>query len=512
MVPIRILSPAFRGRLSNADFCVMMYSDQAKKILTYTLLPRQSKKSLVLEIIFWTLSSLAAVWTGYFLAVQTFNTVFVLGLIAVILLFYYFPRFGLYLIIFLAVGGELVRIPAIAENGILPADIIIPVFVIVWAAKKILLRKPFPSSRLTLPFVVFCAVAALSLLLSFFFLKPSDVLAGSFYLVRLVSYIMLFLVTMDSIENDSDAKKIVACVFASASLIAVAGFIQLAVYPDMGKLEELGWDPHINRLVSTWLDPNFIGGYMAFIICLIIGVIFYTKKPGIKTGLAALAFVLALALFLTYSRSGYLALATGILLIGILKSRALIIAGVIAAIIGMAVFPRAADRLTDLTHTVTAIVFDTSENPDATARLRIRSWEQTWDLIYSRPVLGSGYNTLRYVKYNEGFVEDPGIHSASGSDSSLLTILATTGVLGLTAFIWFYMGFFRLSYAGWKTSHAKNSSVFNGFALGMLAGLCSLTVHSLFVNSLLFPQILIPVIISVGILEWIRSGRVRGSG
>jgi putative inorganic carbon (hco3(-)) transporter len=439
-----------------------------------------------------------------------------LGFAAAVWLLYAFPRIGLYAVIFLTVIGELIRIPVATENGILISDVIIPIFVIVWAAKKITQKKPFPASKFSLPFAVFCAVAAISLLQAFLFITPSEVLTSSFYLIRLVSYVLLILVTVDCIEDESHAKKILSCIFAAAFLIAVAGFIQLAVYPDLGKLATLGWDPHINRLVSVWLDPNFVGGYLAFITCILLGVILYAKKTAVKTGLSVLAIVLTLALFLTYSRSAYVAFAAGILIIGALKSRTLIITGVVLAIIGLAVFPRAAERLNDLSHTITAIVFDTSENPDATARLRIKSWEQTWELVYKRPILGSGYNTLRYVKYDEGFVTDPDIHSASGSDSSLLTILATTGILGLIAFIWFYAQFFLLSYRGWKLpapTHEKTPDVFNGFSLGMLAGISSLTIHSLFVNSLLFPQIMIPLLISVGILEWhvkIRSVIGRG--
>jgi O-antigen ligase len=215
--------------------------------------------------------------------------------------------------------------------------------------------------------------------------------------------------------------------------------------------------------------------------------------------------ILGAALFLTYSRSAYLAVAAGIIIIGLLKSRTLIITALIIFLLGIGILPRASQRLTDLTYTISSVVFNTAENPDATARLRIKNWEQTWGMIYRRPLLGSGYNTLRYVKYNEGFVEDPLVHSASGSDSSLLTIFATTGIIGLLPFIWFYFKIFRLSILGWKTpkdSDKKSPSIFNGFSLGMFAGLSSLAVHSLFTNSLLFPQILIPVIILVGILEW----------
>ena len=53
--------------------------------------------------------------------------------------------------------------------------------------------------------------------------------------------------------------------------------------------------------------------------------------------------------------------------------------------------------------------------------------------IYS---LAQASNTLRFVQFEEGLITNSEEHSAGGSDSSLLTILATTGIFGLLAFIW----------------------------------------------------------------------------
>jgi len=49
---------------------------------------------------------------------------------------------------------------------------------------------------------------------------------------------------------------------------------------------------------------------------------------------------------------------------------------------------------------------------------------------------GVGYDTLRYVQRDYGFLDIDSLynHAASGSDSSLLYILATTGIFGLVIF------------------------------------------------------------------------------
>lgn len=408
---------------------------------------------------------------------------------------------GIAITLFLPVIGELYRLPIGGENGALISDITIAVIGGLWLIKKIPAQKDpvqttsFFSNK---PLIYFTVIGAFSLLQSFLFLQPAEVIKSSLYLFRFVEYALLMFIVKDIVKTDSQQKSLRNYIIISAVLIAIAGLIQLVIYPDLGKLEELGWDPHKFRLVSTWLDPNFIGGLLAFIICILTGIALYTKHFCKKIGIFIIIGILALALFLTYSRSGYLAAAIGILSLSILKSRKLLIGTIILACVGLSLSPRAQERVNDLAHSVQSIISNTAENPDATARLRIQSWNQTLELIQKRPWFGSGYNTLRFVKYNEGFVENSAVHSASGSDSSLLTILATTGIFGLGAFIWLYWGMLALAWKKWRDKNTP--AIWQGYSLGIFTGLLAIIGHSFFVNSLLFPQIMIFVFIGTGLV------------
>lgn len=434
-------------------------------------------------------TSLIAIFIGLFLILATIKK----------------PLFAIYIILFLPLLGELVRLPFGPENGLLISDVFVGILLTIWIAKKIFNKQPLPKSSLTKPLLIFILIAILSLLQALLFLKAGEIAASSLYLIRLIEYAFLFLIVKDIIAQNNNlnakniGKKILAVSIFSSFLIAIVGFIQLYIYPNLTKLEEYGWDPHINRLVSTWLDPNFIGGFLAFTICILIGIALHSKNFTKKIALYLTCIILTAALFLTYSRSGYLALIAGILVLGILKSRKLIIVCLIGATIGIMALPRASQRLEDLNHSINSFIFNTSENPDPTAKLRIKSWEQTIDIIKSRPILGNGYNTLRYVNFNLGNASDPAIHSASGSDSSILTILAATGILGLIAFLYLYFKIIVNSIKIWRDQ--KQQSLWRGFALGILAGTGALFVHSIFVNSLLFAQILIFYWINTGILD-----------
>ena len=76
-----------------------------------------------------------------------------------------------------------------------------------------------------------------------------------------------------------------------------------------------GWDPHIGRLLSTWFDPNFIGGFLGFILSITIALgLYYWKEKRTKLALVLgiIGFIGLIALYLTYSRSGYLTLMAGL--------------------------------------------------------------------------------------------------------------------------------------------------------------------------------------------------------
>lgn len=456
--------------------------------------------------LYWLAAAATALILGYFIAAQS-PTPFEIGILAAAaVLFWKKPLWGIYVILFLPVIGELSRLPYLGENGILLSDLIIALFIGIWLIKKILTYEKIQPNIFSKPLLFFSLIGIFSLIQSLLFLKPTEVLSGSFYLVRFIEYTLLALTIPDLVNSKKQIDHIVLASIISAVLLAIGGFIQLLVYPDLGNLVEFGWDPHKYRLVSTWLDPNFIGGFLAFMLMIVLSYLLYTKKLNQKILLFIVIVILGTALFLTYSRSGYIAFAAGLLVLGILKSRKLIIIGLLITVLGLSLSLRAQQRVGDLMQSITAFVTNSSTTADPTAQLRIQSWNQTLSLIQKRPILGSGYNTLRYVKFNEGFVSETDIHSASGSDSSILTILATTGILGIIPFLLLYWQLLKSSFLSWKN---KTSPPFKkALGLGLFSGTIALIVHATFVNSLLFPQIMIFLWIYAGV---VNNGILRES-
>ena len=457
----------------------------------------------LVKVIYWLIGATIAALHILNLVTQPDQTLIGLALVVFLLLTIKNQRFGLYIILLLPLAGELIRLPLGPANGILVTDAIIPFFVLGWIIKNIVSKQPMPKASLTVPFLFFVIVAGLSLLQSLIFLSASEVMSGSLYLIRFLQYGFLYFIVLQTVQTTKQVKTILKVLTLSAFLLAFAGFIQLGIYPDLAALEEHGYDPHINRLVSTWLDPNFVGGLLAFVISILLGIILHTKKGTHILGLLLVMAFLGIALFLTFSRSAYLALIAGIFLVSLLQSRKILLIAILLFSLGLMVSPRAQERVGELSQSVTSLMFSSVDTPDPTAKLRLESWGQTWQIIQKRPLIGSGYNNLRAVNYQEGFIKDVDVHSGSGSDSSLLTILATTGILGFIPFLLLYLIPVKTAFSTWRNKKIPKFS--RGYSLGLIGGIAALFIHSIFVNSLLFPQILIFLWVSFALLETVSK-------
>jgi len=313
-------------------------------------------------------------------------------------------------------------------------------------------------------FLLFTAIAAFSLLFRLTTLSSEEFTGSAFYLVRWFFYLIAAGVTYNAVKQNHFTLNFVFNVFSfSALFIAIAGFVQLLVLPDFTTLDpNLGWDPHKNRLASTFFDPNFTGGYLALIIGMnLVRSFAQNAKIGL---LKAFFFIIIplIALFLTFSRSSWGMLSVIVLVLGALKPKArwlLVVAALFAFLTYFAV-PRVQTRLAGTT------------DPADSAAFRLTSWGNAWEIAKDNLLLGVGFNSFRFAQRDYGFFEAGtlGGNAGAGSDSSFLLILATTGIFGVIVFV---LSFF------WKIPK-----------LTLVPLIFGLFLHSQFVNSVFYPQIL----------------------
>lgn len=358
---------------------------------------------------------------------------------------------------FLFPFGQFTRIPLALFNlppevNLYLTDLSLAALLSVWAVGRFLSRKSYQWPSLAKPIALFVLLAAVSLAVNARRLVGEEVFVSVLYLVRWIAYAGLYLVI-----SDLKWPGPLLLIWAGATT-AVLGLIQYWFWPDIRHLQASGWDPHYYRVVGTLLDPGFTG--IILVLTLILLVVHFQSKKILFYGLLALVY---LGLALTYSRSSYLAYLTGMGVITWLKKAPrLFLMVIIIGAITLAVLPRQSGGE------------GVNLERESTINARIINWRQNLEIIGDHPLFGVGFNAYRYIQKEKGFLgaDWQTSHAGAGADASLLFVWATTGILGLLAYL-------KL----WRQA-------LNHKSLLVTASLISLFMHALFLNSLFYPWVM----------------------
>ena len=320
-------------------------------------------------------------------------------------------------------------------------------------------------------FFPFTAWALISIILQFPKLSTSDWFISFSYFIRWATYLLSATVIFNLIQQKYISPRFlkVSIVFAGL-VVAILGFIQLVVLPDFTVLDKaLGWDPHKNRLTSTFFDPNFVGGFLSLCLSVILGEFYLPKKTQYKKFFTLSFPIIILGIFLTFSRSSWAMAGIIFIVFGLFKSKKVLLCAILIIFSAYFFVPRVQTRISGVT------------DPSDSARFRLISWKNAIEISKDNLLFGVGFNTFRYYQKDFGFFGSGllGGNSGAGTDSSFLLILATTGIVGLILFLTAY---FLNMLRNFNVADLKKLMIFS-----ILAGLF---VHSQFVNSLFYPQII----------------------
>lgn len=396
------------------------------------------------------------------------------------------PVIGLMLLLATLAVGQLVRLGLSGGTGnLLATDVLLPLVLGAWLLVHLLHGTiPDVRSRLWLPALAWGIAMALSLAagLPRLNLDGADARIAVLYAVRWVLYFGAYLMALDVVRSERTGRVVIGALIAVGLLVAGLGFVQLAVLPDFSRFVPAGWDPHVGRLLSTWFDPNFVGGFLTFVLLVALGVAFEVRG-WVRVALIGAALALLAAVLLTYSRSAYAGLLVGGAVFALLRARLLLVVGALCAVLVFALVPRVQERVIGI------------RSVDETAQLRVVSWSNAIEVVKDHPLTGVGYNAYKFAQVKYGFLTDPAEHSAGGSDSSVLTVAVTTGAVGVVAFGWLWWEQFAT--AGVRT---RSRGFRRGLSYGAFAGLVSLAVHGQFINGLLFPHLMLAIWVVLGVL------------
>ncbi len=323
--------------------------------------------------------------------------------------------------------------------------------VITLAAALRLWREPLQRDKLkwafkqplTRAFILYIGVGALSILVSVGRMKSLT------EVVRLISLFVLFL-SLIVLAERKQAWKLLGVV----QWVGVA-LSPLALYE--GKTLHFLWYANlatgeIARVNATFVDPNIFARYLALGIVSNLLLFYHEKRPKFKAIYIVSLLALLAALTVTLSRSGLLTTVLALIMLIILLPRTGIMmpAGLMTLFGGMIVIlrPTVYERLATLKQGVGAV-----------DEQRLYLWKAAWAMFRSHPLLGVGLGGFQqtFLKYYSALKTVP--YGATLSHTTLMTIAAELGALGLLALAWVLVCAFR---GLWRLRRLDNAAYVPG--------------------------------------------------
>lgn len=388
----------------------------------------------------------------------------------------------IYILLFLFPLGEIARFTIVNSVFLRVQDILVGIIFVVFTLRI----RFFCSHTITKPIIVFFSLGVLSLIINSGNLEIGQIIISLLYGFRWIGYAAIFLTT--SFFDKKIKEKIVWILLIVGTIFDVIGIAQYFLYQNLRNLFYLGWDDHLYRLFSSFLDPNYAGSFYVLFFLLLLGLLYKGIKERKKNNalIFFLLFLTLASLFLTYSRSALLMFLTGtgtfFFLIG--KKRLTVIPFLLVFMFMLVVSP-----------------FFYLENVNifriASSKARLESFINAVAIIRDHPLIGVGFNAYRYAQIDYGFRKGEAAlisHADAGTDNSFLFVLATTGVIGFLSYVYLWFSILRSAFF----LHNRNK-IFATVAISSIGGIF---IDSLFVNTLFFPSIMLWMWIILGIMDY----------
>ncbi len=224
-----------------------------------------------------------------------------------------------------------------------------------------------------------------------------------------------------------------------------------------GALRYIEDDPNgTMRAIGLAVDPNVLGGMMILVAGLLAPQLFAQERLFPRWLTVLMLLTAALALYLTYSRSALLGLATSVGLLAVLKYRKLIPLGIVAALL-LLLLPQ--------TQAYVQRLLEGFAGEDLATQMRFGEYKDALILVNRYPIFGVG------------FTGTPDIDIYLGVSMLYLTIAENMGLVGLGCFLLVMFGFFGLFSHSWRQGYEPG---LEAILLGLVGAVLGALVSGIF--------------------------------
>jgi putative inorganic carbon (hco3(-)) transporter len=323
-----------------------------------------------------------------------------------------------------------------------PASILAVLFLLaaaLWLAAQHRQQGRLPGSPLRRALVVYVAAAVLSTLGS---ARPQ---ASGLEVLRILSVVAMFAVLEQMMVDEIATRQLLAAVFLSTVFpLAFTTFGYLMGSPPT---EAKG---SFLRVTGPFNQSNTFGRYLMLMV--IFGFALYPHlSKRLRLPMAVLLAGCGGFLLLTYTRTAILGTVIGLIIVGLVQSKRLLLGLVVAAICALLLVPQLSGRFTSVTD-----LSSTGSQPSGNSLVwRLNYWTEVLPLANANPVTGIGLNM---TQYNTDAAKQP--------HNDFIRAYVEMGLIGLGAYLAVLIALVGL---GRRAVRASPSGTFDrGIAAGFL--------------------------------------------
>ncbi|MDR1474381.1 MAG: O-antigen ligase family protein [Endomicrobium sp.] len=336
-----------------------------------------------------------------------------------------------------------------------------------------------------------------------FSISPYKLTSLNEFLKRFI-YCGIVFILVDIFDDNKKILNIKNWLIAASFVVCTYGILQIFDYHLFPKETfSSGLDPFVwrqafsERIMSTFGNPNFFGDFLIVMSAITLALFVYKKKFYIAT----LWFMIAICSYHTMSKGTWLGLAFGLVVFVVLymfiflknkiSKKLLIILAICVLIVS--------------SFTIFSIYNKTRERIDS-ASFRVFTWLSTWEMLNTKPVLGTGIGTfyLTYPSWRRPqifFIEGKHNTESDHPEDEYLEMWYDEGIVGLTIFLLLVISVLVLGYKNILYLRI-NKTTKNGpmpfLQLGILCAFAAQLVHDFVCVSLRF--------VSSGVMFWLLIG------
>ena len=219
-------------------------------------------------------------------------------------------------------------------------------------------------------------------------------------LLRLTSVFVVLGLAAWTVRTRDRLEIVTVALLVSAIIPIVTAFHQLATGTTVTR-------PGIDSppaVEGTFTHPNHFAFYLVVVLTVALCRLLDTQRLFTRVWLIALMAAAGACLFLTYTRSGWIGFGVAVLVVGLLRHRALLLAAPVVLVAAAVALPGAADKVQQRFGDLTSQSESAAENSWA---WRTGQWSRMLPYGWQRPVTGEGFGSYPAMTIKRFGVYDP---------------------------------------------------------------------------------------------------------